>query len=121
MSTMYYLRRKPCDHCGQAPDDLPIGLSAGGWRFLWRGYHAPDEDGFPSRPGRELGSPSQWWDYLARRVATGDVIVDEYERVHELADFRAFVEAKREKAKVDRAGDGAIRVEGDDVSFEAFS
>ena|ERR1700742_84313 len=114
MTTMYYLRGKVCDHCGRAPVDLPIGLSAIGWRFLWRGWHAEDY------PGEELASPSQWFAYLDKHTAVGDMIVDEYEREHSLEQFRSFVEGKREKATNSRQPATDL-VEGDEVSFEAFS
>jgi hypothetical protein len=111
---MYYLRAKACDHCGQRPEDLPIGLSAIGWRFLWRGYRA---DG---QAGEELTSPLEWFAFLGKRTGVGDVIVDEYECGHSLEQFRSFVEGKRRVSAADRQSD-AQRVGEDDISFEAFS
>lgn len=41
MSTNYYVRPpqcgQPCQHCGQA-QEIHLGLSSGGWRFLHRAY-----------------------------------------------------------------------------------
>ena len=33
MSTNFYLRQPACEACGHQPDQLHIGLSAGGWYF----------------------------------------------------------------------------------------
>lgn len=47
MGTNYYLKSKPCPHCGKADSERHIGKSSGGWHFS---LHVYPEDGIQDLP-----------------------------------------------------------------------
>lgn len=126
MSTEYYLRRAPkvCPTCGHDPmaEEIPIGHSAAGWVFLWKGWRAGQ--GGPAAGA--LSAPSDWFAFLSEQVKRGSVIVDEYDQVHTLAWFIEFVESKRRpRLRDERAPlrysdlEGRIvPIDGDDFDFQ---
>lgn len=42
MGTNYYLRMNICPHCGRY-DEVHLGKSSGGWRFMFHGYRDKDD------------------------------------------------------------------------------
>lgn len=128
MGTNYYLvpAANPCPTCGHdGSRDLHVGKSSAGWVFAWRGYRSDEWN--PTPAGRDLTSPSDWFDFLAEQVEAGKVIRDEYDREISLDDFRSRVEAKRRgrpgfpAMRSELYEDGVEHVEGDDVLFHEFS
>ena len=83
MGTNYYAKRHACATCGRGDEPWHIGKSSAGWRFHWNGY-GHDED--------HPRTVAEWWAYLE---ANPDCIEDEYGKAHTLAEFRAWVEAKK--------------------------
>jgi hypothetical protein len=129
MSHNYYLRwppATPCKTCGHANDrdDLMIGHAGGGWVFLWRGYHSGND---ARTNGAELGTPGQWFTFLAGELAGGAVIVDSYRGEHTLGEFLATVVNKRlpldgeppSRHSALRPG-SAVASDGDDIDFSEF-
>ena len=83
MGTNYYAKRHACATCGRGDDPWHIGKSSAGWRFHWNGY------------GHDENHPrtvAEWWAYLE---ANPDCIEDECGKAHTLAEFKAWVEAKK--------------------------
>lgn len=88
MSTDYYttVTREGCGHCerpGPWTAKLFIGMSAAGWRFVFKAYDEPDETAVLPR------TLDGWRSFLASRTIT-----DEYGRVVPGDDFWRLVEAK---------------------------
>lgn len=89
MSTDYYttVEREGCGHCnrpGPWTDQLHIGLSASGWRFVFKRYSEDHGKGLPH-------DVASWREYLSTRT-----IKDEYGRAVASDDFWRLVEAKRD-------------------------
>lgn len=127
MGTNYYLTLKenPCPTCGHdSSRDLHIGKSSAGWVFLWHGYKGDDWD--DSRAGRDLTTPTEWFEFLAERTGQGRAIRDEYGEEHSVQQLMSRVLAKRKGSPraaetPDRYGHKVAHVEGDDVLFTDFS
>lgn len=88
MGTNYYTKSK-CDHCGalSVENELHIGKSSGGWKFLFAPY-----------PEHGLTSWKAWRHYLAKGW---QVIFDEYGREHDLAYLIDLVEGKQQPNMLD--------------------
>lgn len=82
MGTNFYHQRKKCETCGSTGYQKHIGKSSCGWQFHFRGYR--DE---------ELISYEQWLKELDNPEKE---IVDEYDRLIPLEDFKAMVEMKKD-------------------------
>lgn len=82
MGTNYYVKMKACPHCGRGGEDLHIGKSSGGWKFLFQRH---DDMG--------LDSARIWFDFLA---APDRIIVDEYGQNVAFDDFKSLVERKQD-------------------------
>jgi hypothetical protein len=103
MSTNYYFNSKPCPHCGRA-DNLHIGNTAAGWKFLFRGY--PD-----------IRSYQDW----LKRLEAGGEITDEYGRMHTLDEFREMVECLLKDDECYHHPDAWRDAEGYDFCDSEFS
>jgi hypothetical protein len=88
MGTNYYTRKK-CECCGNVSEDndLHIGKSSGGWKFLFAPY-----------PNEGLTSWRAWRTYLANSEAP---IFDEYGEQHSFAALIALVESKQKPENLD--------------------
>lgn len=125
MSHSYYLYRDgdPCPECGHERREtiVPIGHSGGGWVFLWQGHR----DLAASPLNRQLTTPAEWFAALRDETDLGATIVDSYGKQTTLAEFQAYVLAKREPRQgqpplrhsaLDTTWD-CVPVDGDDVDF----
>ena len=91
MGTNYYVRvpqcSQACKHCGQE-QDIHIGKSSAGWRFLHRAYRdpavAPAEVAWPV-----VDRPS--WE----KLLTLGPVYDEYGQEQDPADLLAFIDSKQ--------------------------
>ena len=83
MGTNYYAKRHVCATCGRGGEAWHIGKSSAGWRFHWNGHGHGDD---------HPRTVAEWWAYLE---ANPDCIEDECGKAHTLAEFRAWVEAKK--------------------------
>lgn len=90
MGTNYYTRKK-CACCGSVSDenDLHIGKSSGGWKFLFAPY-----------PEMNLTSWREWRKYLAENENLC-LVFDEYGDQHTLAAVVAMVENKQRPDNLD--------------------
>jgi len=88
MGTNYYTTAEPpCEKCGRGSEQLHIGKSSAGWKFLFAPY-----------PEHGLTSWRAWQTFLTNRV-----IQDEYGAIVDLADLKALVEAKQGDGMLDGA------------------
>lgn len=79
MSTAFYvLADATCDNPAHT-EQVHVGTSSGGWKFLWHAYPA---DLVRPRGVPVLETRAQWEDWLATRT-----IEDEYGRVYSLVSF----------------------------------
>lgn len=100
MSTNYYWHWNPCAHCGMALPPIHIGLSSGGWRFL---FHKVEKDESPL--GEEISTAEQW----RTLVQSGrGVILDEYRKPWDAEKFWEFVQSKNTHKSARRTPDGRI-------------
>jgi hypothetical protein len=82
MGTNYYVRHEACRECGRCAEDIHIGKSSMGWKFLFAPLERRDDDG--------IYSWKQWREYLV-----GKKIVDEHGRGISLPAFIDLVESKQ--------------------------
>lgn len=87
MGTNYYAKIKPCDHCGVSKEELHIGKSSGGWKFLFAPY-----------PEHNLTTWKAWLRYLLSKDVT---IRDEYGQDIHIDDFYDLVEANQRPENLD--------------------
>jgi hypothetical protein len=81
MGTNYYVPHKPpCPTCGLGSEDLHIGKSSMGWRFMFREY---PEHGLTTWPA--------WKAFLVGRM-----IIDEYGQAHTLDALISLIESKQD-------------------------
>lgn len=123
MSTEYYLRRAPkvCPTCGHDPmaEEVRVGHSAGGWVFLWDGWHTAER----SPAGWPLDKPSAWFRFLVEEDKRGSLIMDEYGRGFEVTEFFDLVSSMRfsnghpSLRHSNLTGTDAVHVNGDDFRF----
>lgn len=81
MGTNYYVEQTPCDKCGGGGEDLHIGKSSAGWKFL-----------FQQHSEKGLNSRKAWGEFLHR---PGSEIVDEYGVYWPVDDFFVMVDKKQ--------------------------
>lgn len=86
MGTNYYAKRNTCATCGRGGDPWHIGKSSFGWRFHWNGYGHDDD---------HPRTVDEWWAYLE---ANPDCIINEYQDAVTLAEFKAWVDARKGNA-----------------------
>jgi hypothetical protein len=129
VSIGFYLQRAgdPCPGChrDQQEGTVNIGHSAGGWVFLWYGWHTADT----SPLNRPLTSPTDWFLALIEETAKGAYIENSLgKKRYTLQEFWRHVTSKREPhnghpphrhSDPARTGCGrpCIPVGGDDILF----
>ena len=100
MGTNYYTEIEACECCGRRAEDLHIGKSSSGWRFLFQSH-------------RHLGLDSRaaWEAYLLKAEAKAgeNIITDENGVDHSVAEFFTMV---------DRMQAAGHPTRGDDLSME---
>lgn len=79
MGTNYYAHLDACPTCGKG-EEMHIGKSSGGWRFMFHIY-----------PERGINS---WASWQAKLRLSRAPIKDEYGKTHTLEDFHRLVESK---------------------------
>lgn len=81
MGTNYYIQNQnKCPTCGHAEeDDIHIGKSSAGWKFLFNAIQYKSFD--------------EWLPVLQ---ANSDFIYDEYKKKHDLDQFLEFIESKKD-------------------------
>lgn len=86
MGTNYYITAdKPCEKCGRGGEELHIGKSSAGWKFLFAPY-----------PERGLTNWRAWKQFLLdTTVGIEAPIRDEYGKEWKLAEFIGLVEIKQ--------------------------
>ena len=113
MGTNYYAETKKCSLCGRS-EKIHIGKSSAGWRFLFRGYGSPHDDGSDGLPKDVTG----WHVFLGR----SDVrIVDEYEHEVTLEEFWWRVGSKSDHKRHSSEHDRTIHEDEADITFGEFS
>ena len=86
MGTNYYLAAEaPCPHCGHQSEQLHVGKSSAGWRFLFASY-----------PELGINSAKDWFTRIAR---TEEKILDEYRGSVTLVAFMRMVEQKQSQPR----------------------
>lgn len=55
MGTNYYIRMNACPHCGRGDEDLHIGKSSGGWKFL-----------FAKQEKHDLTDSAKWMEFIKK-------------------------------------------------------
>jgi hypothetical protein len=108
MGTNYYLRMNICSNCGRY-DELHIGKSSGGWRFMFHGY-------------RELSDEVKFSSYsdLLQILNTGNYqIYDEYQELISISDFLSMVKEKQ-KLRSQFPSLGTDNAEVDSCGFEFY-
>ena len=113
MGTNYYvIKRKPSLY----PSAIHIGKSSYGWKFLFRGYLAGDEEGLNDEK-LNIASIEDWKKYLDNEEL---IILDEYDCPISYEEFFAMVERKQAEENEDNFKYNG-NIDGYRFSFREFS
>lgn len=117
MSTNYYWQENECPTCNRSTQ-IHIGKTAGGWRFLFRGYDKTQD--------QEIHSWQDWKRFL-RRFKDKGKIINEYGRTKSLEEFIDLVNRfNANDAALDHARENPGRTTllnnyGDSILYHEFS
>src|SRR3989304_4614388 len=89
MSTNYYLRENICDKCNRY-DEIHIGKSSHGWRFLFEKWIKDFENEYPED---KIAMNYEKW--KERLTNSKGIIINEYEENVSPKEFFEFVEARQ--------------------------
>lgn len=122
MSTNYYWKSDTCNHCGRSDQPLHVGMSAGGWKFTFRGYNPED---YYDREVPHIESWQHWKEFL--RAQTSGTLVNEYGDAENVGEFISAIDQRQANDKLRNHGGRypcpttTLDSEGNTICFHEFS
>lgn len=102
MGTNYYVNQKPCASCGRGSEQIHVGKSSGGWKFLFQRHDILG-----------LNSKVAWEKYLKEH--DGSIVDEYYQKISARALIAKIELTQDEKGKTSSFGE-ALDAQGYRIS-----